>query len=54
MPNEYLYATIFTKTNSIFIELAYSIGPGYPLKGCSSAEPLFVSPDIINVNWKLF
>jgi hypothetical protein len=31
-------------------ELAsYSIGSGYPLKGCSSAELFSVLPDLINV-----
>jgi hypothetical protein len=36
--------------NSILLELAHSIGTGYPLKGCSSAEPFSVLPDLININ----
>jgi hypothetical protein len=31
------------------LELAYSIGSGYPLIGCSSAEPISASPDPINI-----
>ena len=31
------------------LELAYSIGLGYPLIGCSSAEPISVSPNNTNV-----
>jgi hypothetical protein len=28
---------------------AHSIGTGYPLKGCSSAEPSSVSPDPVKI-----
>jgi hypothetical protein len=35
----------FTKPNPIIIELGYSIGSDYPLKGCSPAVPFSVSSD---------
>ncbi len=31
-------------------ELAHSIGSGYPLKSCSSAEPFSVLPDFVKVD----
>ncbi len=40
----------FKKNANSKIELAsYSIGSGYPLKGCSSAEPFSVLSDQINI-----
>lgn len=40
----------FNKKCQLKSELAsHSIGSGYPLKGCSSAEPFSVLPDQINI-----
>jgi hypothetical protein len=40
---------ICKKANSSKLELAHSIGSGYPLIGCSPAEPVYVLPDLINI-----
>ena len=44
-----IIAYICKKANSIKLELAHSIGTGYPSIGCSSAEPFSVLPDLINI-----
>ena len=45
--NSYVY--ICKKPTQNQLELAYSIGLGYPLIGCSSAEPISVFPNTTNV-----
>jgi hypothetical protein len=40
---------ICKRANSSILELALSIGTGYPLIGCSPAEPISVLPVLINI-----
>ncbi len=40
---------LHTEANSTFIELAHANGSSYPLNGCTSAEPFYVSLDLVNV-----
>jgi hypothetical protein len=43
----------FTKPNPICIELGYSIGSDYPLKGCSPAVPFSISSDNLKL-WHFY